>query len=177
MALEPSPKQAIVFFDGQNLYHAARHAFGYTYPNFDPIALASAISNAHGWELAEVRFYTGVPAVNQTRVVLIVSQVYRKSLISRPYSSWPEKSPRGTHLRNGFGESGFETTLHATNRVALLPSGQRVGLQFSKIGQRISTYWNSCPAVRNEADCKRRGRWAAVSAGSPPPRRSRGGQQ
>src|ERR1035441_5888699 len=33
-------------------------------------------------------------------------------------------------------------------RVALLPSGQRVGLQFSKIGQRISTYWNSCPAVR-----------------------------
>ena len=61
MALEPSPKRAIVFFDGQNLYHAARHAFGYTYPNFDPIALASAVSNAHGWELAEVRFYTGVP--------------------------------------------------------------------------------------------------------------------
>src|ERR1035441_11039704 len=29
MALEPSPKRAIVFFDGQNLYHAARHAFGY----------------------------------------------------------------------------------------------------------------------------------------------------
>src|ERR1017187_5074502 len=61
MALEPSPKWAIVFFDGQNLYHAARHAFGYTYPNFDPIALASAISNAHGWELSEVRFFTGVP--------------------------------------------------------------------------------------------------------------------
>jgi uncharacterized LabA/DUF88 family protein len=61
MALEPSPKRAIVFFDGQNLYHAARHAFGYTYPNFDPIALASAVSNSHGWELSEVRFYTGVP--------------------------------------------------------------------------------------------------------------------
>src|ERR1035437_2775789 len=61
MALEPSPKRAIVFFDGQNLYHAARHAFGYTYPNFDPIALVSAVSKSHGWELAEVRFYTGVP--------------------------------------------------------------------------------------------------------------------
>jgi hypothetical protein len=61
MALEPSPKRAIVFFDGQNLYHAARHAFGYTYPNFDPIALASAVANSHGWELSEVRFYTGVP--------------------------------------------------------------------------------------------------------------------
>ena len=61
MALEPSPKRAIVFFDGQNLYHAARKAFGYTFPNFDPVALATAISKAKGWELAEVRFYTGVP--------------------------------------------------------------------------------------------------------------------
>src|ERR1017187_5037497 len=62
MTIEPSPKRAIVFFDGQNLYHAARHAFGYTYPNFDPIALATAVSKTQGWELAEVRFYTGVPA-------------------------------------------------------------------------------------------------------------------
>src|ERR1017187_2412548 len=45
----------------EHLYHAARHAFGYTYPNFDPIALASAVANSHGWELSEVRFYTGVP--------------------------------------------------------------------------------------------------------------------
>ena len=43
-------------------------------------------------------------------------------------------SPRETHLRNGFGESGFETTIASTNGVALLPSGQRVGLQFSKTG-------------------------------------------
>jgi uncharacterized LabA/DUF88 family protein len=61
VALEPSPKRAIAFFDGQNLFHAARKAFGYTFPNFDPVALATAISKAQGWELAEVRFYTGVP--------------------------------------------------------------------------------------------------------------------
>ena len=54
-------KRAIVFFDGQNLYHAARHSFGYSYPNYDPIALAAAVCKAQGWELAEVRFYTGVP--------------------------------------------------------------------------------------------------------------------
>jgi hypothetical protein len=41
-------------------------------------------------------------------------------------------SPRGTHLRNGFGESGFETTLGVTNRVALLPSGQSVGSRFQR---------------------------------------------
>jgi hypothetical protein len=34
---------------------------GYSYPNYDPIALATAVSKAQGWELAEVRFYTGVP--------------------------------------------------------------------------------------------------------------------
>jgi hypothetical protein len=45
VALEPSPKRAIVFFDGQNLYHAARKAFGYTFPNFDPVALVTAISH------------------------------------------------------------------------------------------------------------------------------------
>ncbi len=61
MALEPASKRAIAFFDGQNLFHAARHAFGYTYPNYDPVALAAAVSNGLGWDPAEVRFYTGVP--------------------------------------------------------------------------------------------------------------------
>lgn len=32
-------------------------------------------------------------------------------------------SPRGTPLRNGFGESGFETPLGGTKRVELLPGG------------------------------------------------------
>ena len=41
-------------------------------------------------------------------------------------------SPRGTHLRNGFGESGFETTLGVTNRVALLPSRQPVDFGFQR---------------------------------------------
>src|ERR1035438_7494211 len=41
-------------------------------------------------------------------------------------------SPRGTALRNGFGESGFEATLAGTNRVALLPRGQPVGFSFQR---------------------------------------------
>jgi uncharacterized LabA/DUF88 family protein len=61
MALEPAVKRAIAFFDGQNLYHAARHAFGYTFPNYDPVALATTVAAARGWSLTEVRFYTGVP--------------------------------------------------------------------------------------------------------------------
>src|SRR5258708_28316360 len=61
MPIEPADKRAIAFFDGQNLFHAARAAFGYTFPNYGPIALATAVCKQQGWTLAEVRFYTGVP--------------------------------------------------------------------------------------------------------------------
>ena len=58
---EPLRKRAVVFIDGQNLFHAAREAFGYTYPNYDVHVLATAICNLQRWELAQIRFYTGVP--------------------------------------------------------------------------------------------------------------------
>ena len=61
MILAPEVPIAIAFFDGQNLFHAAREAFGYTYPNYDPKALAVAICKARGWALGKVIFYTGVP--------------------------------------------------------------------------------------------------------------------
>lgn len=58
---EPAIKRAVAFIDGQNLFHAAREAFGYTFPNYDVTKLAQAVSGAHGWNLVQVRFYTGVP--------------------------------------------------------------------------------------------------------------------
>lgn len=61
---EPSTKRAIVFIDGQNLYHAVREAFGYTYPNYDVQALAKKVCLSKGWQLVPTRFYTGVPAHN-----------------------------------------------------------------------------------------------------------------
>jgi len=61
MASEPSVKKAILFVDGQNLFYAAKEAFGYTYPNYDPKKLAEHICEQKGWTLAEVRFYTGIP--------------------------------------------------------------------------------------------------------------------
>lgn len=57
-------KRASVFVDGQNLFHAAREAFGYTFPNYDVRKLAAALCAAQRWALAEVRFYTGVPALS-----------------------------------------------------------------------------------------------------------------
>jgi len=62
MAPEPASKRTIAFFDGQNLFHAARQAFGHTYPSYDPHLLAAGVCAMRGWDLAQVRFYTGVPA-------------------------------------------------------------------------------------------------------------------
>ena len=61
MPPEPQTKRTIAFLDGQNLYYAAREAFGSTYPNYDPLALARAACAARGWALSQARFYTGVP--------------------------------------------------------------------------------------------------------------------
>jgi len=58
---EPSEKRAVVFVDGQNLFHSAKEAFGYTYPNYDIGRLAGEVCRAAGWQLTEIRFYTGVP--------------------------------------------------------------------------------------------------------------------
>ena len=60
--VEPSLKRTIAFFDGQNLFYAAKNVFGYSWPNFDPLKLAEAVCCNQGWRLTETRFYTGVPS-------------------------------------------------------------------------------------------------------------------
>ncbi len=62
MPAEPAIKRAVAFFDGQNLFHAVKRAFGYTFPNYDPRLLAENVCAARGWTLVGVRFYTGVPS-------------------------------------------------------------------------------------------------------------------
>lgn len=62
MPSEPPVKRTVAFFDGQNLFYAAKHAFGYTWPNYDPPALALAICQSRGWQLDKTCFYTGLPS-------------------------------------------------------------------------------------------------------------------
>jgi uncharacterized LabA/DUF88 family protein len=59
----PHEKRAVAFFDGQNLFYGAKHAFGYTFPNYDVAALADKVASVNGWRLVETRFYTGIPDV------------------------------------------------------------------------------------------------------------------
>ena len=61
MHAEPAIKRAIAFVDGQNLFYAAKIAFGFAYPNYDVLALASAVCLRQNWNLVQTRFYTGIP--------------------------------------------------------------------------------------------------------------------
>jgi len=62
MPAEPTTKRTFVFFDGQNLFYAAKEAFGYPYPNYDPKLLAENICTSKGWTVAGIHFYTGIPS-------------------------------------------------------------------------------------------------------------------
>ena len=63
MPSEPKIKRAFAFFDGQNLFYAAKEAFGYPYPNYDPKLLTERICAAQGWDVAGINFYTGIPSI------------------------------------------------------------------------------------------------------------------
>ncbi len=54
-------RRAIVFIDGQNLFHAAQREFGYSWPNFDAYKLACLLCERTGSRLHQTRFYSGVP--------------------------------------------------------------------------------------------------------------------
>ena len=58
---EPTTKRTVIFVDGQNLYHSVKEAFGYNFPNYDIKKLSETICQQHNWNIEEVRFYTGVP--------------------------------------------------------------------------------------------------------------------
>lgn len=61
MPAEPPNRRAVAFVDGQNLFHAVRAAFGYTFPNYDVATLARTVTARMGWQLTQARFYTGIP--------------------------------------------------------------------------------------------------------------------
>ena len=56
-----APRRVIAFFDGQNLFAAARDAFGFTTASYGVPRLAQAIALPRGWDLVQTRFYTGMP--------------------------------------------------------------------------------------------------------------------
>lgn len=104
MPKEPTIKRTIAFVDGQNLFHAAREAFGYTYPNYNPVCLAQAICQSKNWHLKQVRFYTGIPDLSDDP---FWHQFWTAKL---RFLSW-----QGVHI--------FSRTLRYRNQRVRLPDG------------------------------------------------------
>jgi len=67
MTSAPPNPRAITFIDGQNLFNAAKQAFGYKFPNYDVVKLSQELCTSRGWTLAQVRFYTGLPEPSDPR--------------------------------------------------------------------------------------------------------------
>jgi uncharacterized LabA/DUF88 family protein len=104
---EPALKRAVVFVDGQNLYYAAKDAFGYAVPNYDVTALSTKICLAKNWNLSKVQFYTGIPDATDD---------------SFWNSFWTSKLAQ-------MGRQGVEVysrTLRYRNQTVRLPNGQSV---------------------------------------------------
>lgn len=53
--------------DGQNLFNAAKEAFGYGFPNYDILKLAQSVCRIQGWQLDRIHFYTGLPGLADRR--------------------------------------------------------------------------------------------------------------
>ncbi|MCB4792151.1 MAG: NYN domain-containing protein [Elusimicrobia bacterium] len=61
MIIEPHIKRTFIFVDGQNIFHAVKEAFGYSYPNYNILKLAQYICTQNNWQISKINFYTGIP--------------------------------------------------------------------------------------------------------------------
>lgn len=135
MPREPARKRTWAFVDGQNLFHAAKEAFGYTYPNYDVKRLATNVCNAHGWNLTQVSFYTGIPAMDDNAFWHIFWQNKLRTM-----------SREGIHT--------FARPLRYRNQLFTLPDGSSLTIlvgQEKGVDVRISLDV-ICGAMRNDYD-------------------------
>jgi uncharacterized LabA/DUF88 family protein len=168
---EPSPKRCNAFFDGQNLFYCAKEAFGYKWPNYDPIKLAQTVCANEGWELKQIFFYTGVPsntvkphwnqfwnsklAVMGTRGVVIYSRELK-------YSNQPVKLPDGSLRTELVGrEKGIDIRI-ALDVVRLARKNEfDVALIFSQ-DQDLSEVADEVRAIAQEQN-----RWIKIASAFP----------
>lgn len=101
---EPTIKRTVVFIDGQNLFRGAKEAFGYFYPNYDVKLLSEKICTSQGWQIDEIRFYTGVPDLRDDT---FWHNFWNKKLVSM--------GQRGVTI--------FSRALRYRNQIVVLPDG------------------------------------------------------
>jgi uncharacterized LabA/DUF88 family protein len=167
MPTEPAVKRAVAFFDGQNLFHAAKKAFGYTYPNYDPAKLAAAVCAARGWQLDHIRFYTGVPSAADnaqwntfwTRKLLTMSRA-GLSVYSRPLRYRNKVGPGGAPVLVG-EEKGIDVRIAIDILSCAIRGNCDVVLLFSQ-DQDLSEVADEIRVISLETD-----RWLKIASAYP----------
>lgn len=113
MPIEPASKRVVAFFDGQNLFFAVRNAFGYTFPNYNPLTLATSTCCSQNWNLTQVNFYTGLPDVSEN---LFWHHFWNAKLAAM--------GTRGVHT--------YSRLLKYTDETAILPDGTSASVRIGR---------------------------------------------
>jgi uncharacterized LabA/DUF88 family protein len=167
MPQEPAIKRAVAFFDGQNLFYAAKSAFGYAYPNYDPSKLAALVCRQRGWELESIRFYTGVPNAEDKpywhmfwkRKLLALSRS-GVHVYSRPLRYRDKVDPRGV-VKSVGEEKGVDVRIAIDVLSCVWRRGCDVALIFSQ-DQDLSELADEIRVIASERDC-----WLKVASAFP----------
>lgn len=161
----------VAFIDGQNLFHAVRESFGYRFPNYDVRALVRVLCDARGWQVVQVRFYTGVPdrAANPAWHRFWVHKLaamgrHRVHVFARPlrYRTRTIRLPDGTtHSFLGAEEKGVDVRL-ALDTVRMAHRGEYdVALVFSQ----DQDLFEVAEEIRTIA--REQGRWIKIASAFP----------
>lgn len=164
---EPRNKRAVAFFDGQNLFHAAKLAFGYIFPNYDPLRLSIAVCEARGWTLQQTRFYTGVPSADDSphwnlfwsRKLLAMSRV-GVHVYSRPLRYRNKVSSDGSPVLVG-EEKGIDVRIAIDILSCAIRGDCDVVLVFSQ-DQDLSEVADELRVIAGE-----QGRWLKIASAFP----------
>ena len=169
--IEPQIKRAVAFVDGQNLFHAAKTAFGYIHPNYEFPALANAVCKLKQWDLVETRFYTGVPDASDNaawshywagKLLHLSRQGVRVFTRSLRYRNKTVRLPDGsTHAFLTAEEKGIDVRI-AIDIIRLAHRGAfDVALLFSQ-DQDLSELCSEVRVIAKEQD-----RWIKIACAFP----------
>ena len=97
--------KAVALFDGQNIYHMLRHAFGNLRADFNPKKLAMTVCNHQKWNLVEARYYTGIHSTQENPKLNAVMQSHLDKMASIGVHTYA----RTLHYQNGIArEKGID---------------------------------------------------------------------
>lgn len=147
---EPQNQRVVAFVDGQNLFNAAKMAFGYGFPNYDPVKLANLVCEQHScWVLVKLFFYTGMPSPTKDEAR---NQFWKAKLGVMGHQDLVQTYSRPLVYRNGVGqEKGIDVKLaidavrlahESTYDVALIFSQDQDFVEVATEIRRIATVQN-----------------------------------